>query len=178
MMRVIALLALALSAMTASAHKPSDAYLTLERDGTTLSGRWDIALRDLDNAITLDSNGDGEITWGEVRDKRDPIAAYALERLSITSAGIACPLTVNAQAIDVHTDGTYVVLTLAGRCAQSASTLAIDYRLFSDVDPQHRGLLNLIEEGRRPSVVVSAANPLRAVSVARRTLLADFVSYA
>ena len=36
MMRVIALLALALSAMTASAHKPSDAYLTLERDGTTV----------------------------------------------------------------------------------------------------------------------------------------------
>ena len=178
MMRVIALLALALSAMTASAHKPSDAYLTLERDGTTLSGRWDIALRDLDNAITLDSNGDGEITWGEVRDKRDPIAAYALDRLSITSAGIACPLTVNTQAIDVHTDGTYVVLTLAGRCAPSASTLAINYRLFFDVDPQHRGLLNLIEDGRSTSVVFSADNPIRVVGGEATTPLAQFVSYA
>jgi len=35
----------------ALAHKPSDAYLTVQRDGATLHGQWDIALRDLDNAI-------------------------------------------------------------------------------------------------------------------------------
>src|SRR5438477_6526331 len=126
MMRVIALLALALSAMTASAHKPSDAYLTLERDGTTLSGRWDIALRDLDNAITLDTNGDGDITWGEVRTKHAEIAAYALERLRVSSAGHVCPLNVTAHAIDSHTDGAYAVLSLAGRCAERGPTVAID----------------------------------------------------
>jgi len=42
----------------AFAHKPSDSYLTVhvdERGG--LSGRWDIALRDLDFAIGLDADG-------------------------------------------------------------------------------------------------------------------------
>ena len=59
------------------AHKPSDAYLTLNRDGAALSGQWDVALRDLDNALTLDANGDDAITWGAVRAKHAAITAYA-----------------------------------------------------------------------------------------------------
>src|SRR5207248_30846 len=124
---------LALCASSAFAHKPSDAYLTLERDGVALSGQWDIALRDVDNAITLDANGDGDITWGEVRAKHAEIAAYALERLQISSAGHICPLTITAHAIDSHTDGAYAVLSLAGRCPERGPTIAIDYRLFFDV---------------------------------------------
>jgi hypothetical protein len=33
---------------------------------STVRGQWDIALRDLDFAIGLDTDADGEITWGEV----------------------------------------------------------------------------------------------------------------
>ena len=39
---------LALLALPARAHKPSDSYLRLSTDATGFSGRWDIALRDLD----------------------------------------------------------------------------------------------------------------------------------
>ena len=46
-MRILAAMLFALVASAASAHKPSDAYLTIERDGEALSARWDIALRDL-----------------------------------------------------------------------------------------------------------------------------------
>ena len=53
-------------------------------------------------------------------------------------------------AIDTHTDGAYAVLTLAGACPQAGPTLAIDYRLFFDVDPQHRGLLNFVERRAKP----------------------------
>jgi hypothetical protein len=83
------------------AHKPSDAYLTLEREGTALTGQWDIALRDLDNVLGLDANGDGDITWGEVRARHADIAAYALARLRVAAAGQPCPLTATAQ-LDRH----------------------------------------------------------------------------
>ncbi|HSW26800.1 MAG TPA: hypothetical protein VLJ62_28855, partial [Burkholderiaceae bacterium] len=67
----------------ADAHKPSDSYLSItQADSGALSGRWDIALRDLDFAIGLDADGDGAITWGEVRAKHADIAAYALARLA------------------------------------------------------------------------------------------------
>ena len=177
MIRAVIVLLLAFATAPALAHKPSDAYLTLERDGAVLKGQWDIALRDLDNALTLDANGDGEITWGEVRAKHAEIAAYAIERLRIASAGSACDVTVVRHAIDAHTDGAYAVLELAGRCAQSAPTLAIDYRLFFDIDPQHRGLLNLIESGNSSSVVFGADSSHQIVGGSASSALAQFAAY-
>ena len=92
MIRVVAFAGLLLAALPALAHKASDAYLTLERDGRSLRGQWDIALRDLDNALALDADADGDITWGEVRARHADIAAYVLARLHVTSDGEPCAL--------------------------------------------------------------------------------------
>ena len=113
--RVLAALGLAATvllgaAAPALAHKPSDSYLTLTQDGSTLRGQWDIALRDLDVAIGLDADGNGEITWGEVRVRHADIAAYALARLAITGDGQPCVARAGEQLIDKHTDGAYTVL--------------------------------------------------------------------
>ena len=93
MIRLALLFALALVSAPAFAHKASDAYLTIERDAHALRGQWDIALRDLDNALGLDVDGDGDITWGEVRTREADIAAYALPRLQASSGGERCTLT-------------------------------------------------------------------------------------
>ena len=159
----IAFAALAAFGSPALAHKPSDAYLTLIREEATLRGQWDIALRDLEIAIGVDDNGDGAITWGEVRAKRAAIEAYALSRLSVRSGGEPCALRSQALAIDTHTDGAYAVMTLEGRCAQAGPTLAIDYRLLFDVDPTHRGLLSYAERGETRSAIFSADTPARVV---------------
>jgi hypothetical protein len=163
MIRLALLLMLMLGASPALAHKASDAYLTIERNGTALRGQWDIALRDLDNALGLDANGDGDITWGEVRARHADIAAYALQRLDVSSGGERCALAPTTQMIDSHTDGAYAVLAFSGECAATGPTLSIGYRLFAGLDPQHRGLLNLIEHGQSRSVVFSADTPQRVV---------------
>ena len=36
-------------------------------DGARIEGHWDIALRDLDMALGLDGDGDGRLTWDELR---------------------------------------------------------------------------------------------------------------
>ena len=69
----------------AQAHKPSDSYLSLAVEDGRISGRWDIAVRDLEVAIGLDANGDGEVTWGELRSRHAEIASYALARLALES---------------------------------------------------------------------------------------------
>ena len=95
-MRLLFLILL-LSVWTAPthAHKPSDSYLTLSAQGDYVSGQWDIALRDLDYAIGLDADGNGEITWGEVKAKHKEIAAYALARLVIAADGVSCQLRLS-----------------------------------------------------------------------------------
>ena len=95
---------------SAYAHKSSDSYLSLRVADKRIDGQWDIALRDLDVAIGLDQDGNGEITWEEVRSKHADIAAYALSRLSLSIAGVACPSKVLEHLIDDHTDGAYAVL--------------------------------------------------------------------
>ena len=59
MRRWLVPLLLAVLASAAHAHKPSDSYLAIRADGTKIEGQWDIALRDLEHAIGLDSDGDG-----------------------------------------------------------------------------------------------------------------------
>ncbi len=177
MTRILALLAAVLLAAPAAAHKPSDAYLTLERDGAALRGQWDIALRDLDNAIGLDGDGNGDITWGELKAHRAAIDAYAFGRLRVASGGAACALQAGDHLVDTHTDGAYAVLKFAGSCRQPGPTLTIDYRLFADIDPQHRGLLNYVEAGQSRSVVFSVDAPERVLGGDRAGPLAQFATY-
>jgi len=127
----------------ALAHKASDSYLTLTVQGASVDGRWDIALRDLDQTIDLDTDGDGAITWGEVRERRGVIEAYALSRLTIGTEAAPCPLRPASLLVDTHSDGAYAVLRFAAACPRAPASLRVDYRLLFDLDPQHRGLLQL-----------------------------------
>jgi len=175
--RAVAFLASALLGMPAFAHKASDAYLTIERDGRSLTGQWDIALRDLDNALGLDVNGDGDITWGEVRTRLADISAYALPRLQVSSGGERCLLAPTASLIDTHTDGAYIVIKIRGTCPAPGPTLVVDYRLFEGLDPQHRGLLNFIENGRSDSTALSADTSPRIVGGDSGGAVRQFATY-
>jgi HupE / UreJ protein len=160
---------------TAMAHKPSDSYLTLEHGDSAVHGQWDIALRDLDAAIGLDANGDGEITWGEVRARQRDIAAYALSRLDVAAGGAACSLKVTDQLIDQHTDGSYAVLRLSGICPQPGPALLIDYRLLFDIDPTHRGLMQYLHGGRSDSAIFSS--DARTQTMGAGTAWKQFMAY-
>jgi hypothetical protein len=129
-----------LLASAASAHKPSDSYLSLIVDGQRITGRWDIALRDLEHAIGLDRDGDGEITWGEVKVRHGDIAAYALARLALASGGAACPTSPVEHLVDRHSDGAYAVLRFTAACPAAIDALDVGYSFLFDLDPLHRGL--------------------------------------
>ena len=180
--RMLALL-LALVAMPALAHKPSDSYLAFKVDETTgsarLSGQWDIALRDLDFAIGLDADGDGNITWGETRAKHADIAAYALARLAVQADGVDCVLSVPEQLIDKHSDGAYTVMQLALACPnKSPKQLTITYRLFADIDPQHRGLLKLESDGQARTAIFGPESRQQVFTLEKASRLTQFADYA
>ncbi len=148
------------------AHKPSDSYLTLQVQGSQITGRWDIHLRDLDFAIGLDADGDGRITWGELRVRHDDIAAYAAARLQVQADGQPCSGSVGAQQVDEHSDGAYTVLPLRYVCSTAPQSLSLTYTLFADIDPQHRGLLNLTASAGTRSAVLGPQAPQQAFVLA------------
>jgi hypothetical protein len=173
-------LALLGAAAGAWAHKPSDSYLTLgvaEGAAGSVSGHWDIALRDLDDAIGLDGDGDGRITWGELRARHAEIAAYAAARLTLAADGAACPLEIGPQRVDTHTDGAYSVLPLHFACPHQPATLSLHYTLFAELDPQHRGLLNLTARGATRSAVFGPQAATQVFELHRVSAWTQFVDY-
>lgn len=171
-------LAALLAVLPAQAHKPSDSYLALTVDNTSVTGQWDIALRDLDFALGLDADGDGAITWGELRQRHDEIAAYALARLRLSADGEPCTLQAGRQLVDEHTDGAYTVLAFSARCPRAPHTLQVGYSLFADLDPQHRGLLRLAHAGQTRSAVLVPQAQGQAFELAAISRWRQFVDYA
>jgi hypothetical protein len=175
--RSIVGLALIMLSSASLAHKPSDSYLTLVIDEVTIKGQWDIALRDLDYAIGLDMNGDGAITWGELRARHPAIAAYALAHLQIAAGDRTCLLQAREHLVDHHTDGAYAVLRFTAACPNLVRNLTVDYRLLFDLDPQHRGLLNISYQGQTHTAIFSPDHSAQPIELATLTAWREFLAY-
>ena len=89
----------------------------------------------------------------ELRGQHGAIANYALARLSLSNGGVACTVTPGQQLVDNHTDGAYTVLKFTAACPGKLATLDVGYRLFAELDPQHKGLLRL-EHGSLTSTAI------------------------
>ena len=135
----------------AMAHKASDAYLQLQRTDDGVALRWDVSLRDLDAMLDLDGDGDQKLSWGEVRTRMDDIRAYALAHLRLAQG--RCALTeAQPPAVESRVDGSYLVLQFRAACDAGAA-MELEYRLFSEVDPTHRGLLRIdMGDGTAPAL--------------------------
>jgi len=167
-------------ASLAAAHKPSDSYLTLSTHAgqASVTGQWDIALRDLDLAIDLDANHDSALTWRELHARERDVFAYALARLTVTADGAACPAAPSELLVDDHSDGAYAVLRFHADCAAEPEQLSVDYRMLFDLDASHRGLLRLDVDGSSRSAVLSPQQPHQQFDLAQSSALATFTQFA
>jgi hypothetical protein len=164
-------------ARTAIAHKPSDSYLRITGGGETLKLDWDIGLKDLDFLVGVDTNQNGEITWGEVKENRRAIVAHALSRLHIRADGRSCDLQLTELMVTRHSDGTYVVLVLTSDSPGDAAVLDIEYSLLFDVDPTHRGLVLYTNDEVSSTHVLSPEDPKLELRVGEHGLWQSFVDY-
>ncbi len=169
--RALLALVVALWAGRVSAHKPSDSYLTLTlpAQGSALQGQWDVALRDLDFVLGLDANHDGAITWGELKAAQTRIADYAFSRLALEGIGRGnrsrCAPKLTGLLVDEHVDGHYAVLRFSADCGLRPVELAVRYQLLFDVDPTHRGLLQVVGDGHEQAEVLSKEAPAASVNL-------------
>jgi hypothetical protein len=165
-MRILVLGVIVASAAPAWAHKPSDAHLALAVDGARVDGRLDVAVRDLDAALGIDSNADGEITWGELEAAAPRIQSYIQDRLAIAG----CPMTLAAGSLVDLSDGAYWAQPITAHCATAPTALSITYRLLFDIDAQHRGLVHVAGQ----TLIVRDASPAIA-ALGETTSIRSFV---
>jgi len=165
-MRVVLLLLVGIVAWLAAtgparAHSASSSYLTIVASDHDARVSWSIALRDLEEAVGLDANDDGEITWGEMQARADQIDAYALSRLQLATGGAECVAGPVGHLVDLLGDGGYAVLNTSFHCPIAIIGLDVRYGALFEIDPNHRGLLNVtLADGQTHIGMASPAEPM------------------
>ena len=161
------------------AHTPSSSYLFINEIDSTINLRWDIALRDLEYVMGLDTDQNQQITWQELKEKQQAINAYALSHLSIKQGEQGCQLTSSTLQVVEHADGSYAVLNLDPICTAKTQgeSLTINYSLLFDEDANHRGVVLDQRTSRTQSYIASIDQPQLTIESHKRSPLINFATF-
>src|SRR5262245_19260191 len=91
------------------AHAPSDTFLTLKLSTTNLTGRWQVAARDLQHAIGLDKIDPGTVSPQDLRLREEAVALDTLRAITVTIDGFTLPLQVIDEETLTRPDGDALV---------------------------------------------------------------------
>lgn len=168
-----------------NAHIASNGFLTLNVAGSNVAGTIELAMRDAELAIGLDSNRDGRVTWGEARSRQRDLELYVRSKLSVSdgashaAAGGASGCSMEFAPLEVNdrVDGNYLWLPFTATCGSRLTRLAIDYRLLQDIDPSHRGLLSLTAWGATQTGVLGGASAARLITLDNPSAWRAFAGY-
>jgi hypothetical protein len=170
-------LTLLLAGASAQAHIASNGFLTLEVQGSRVSGSIELAIRDGELAVGLDHDGDGKVTWGEVKSSEMALQGYVRGRLRLASEGGPCPFSFGPLEVNDRVDGSYLWLPIRGECQAAIKHLLIEYRLLESEDPSHRGLLALSANGAAQTAVLGGNAKVRQFELDDPSAWSAFIEY-
>lgn len=136
---------LACCVLPAAAHTSSLAYLDVEPAGENrIALQWAISLVDLNEAVPLDGNGDGSITWGELRRRKPALAALTAARVRVQQHGRDCPQAASfGLRADERQGEPYAIVDAVVQCPQAVATLQLDYGFMAGRNDEHRALVTV-----------------------------------
>lgn len=165
-MRIFRLLIVLLSGIAqfewcpyALAHTTSDAFITLDVEGLSLSGQYDISLQDLELLLNVDTNHDEKITWGELLAKESDVFRYLTQHLIIKNGNVHCEIQpIDLQVSDLNR-GMFASVIFETSCTHVPLTsLTVEYSGMFEEDAKHRGLVSISHRDQADSYVLSGEN--------------------
>ena len=149
-------------APSAQAHTSGTSYVNLAvQSESRVRVQLDLDLRDLSFLLPLDANHDNALTWAELAAKQRAVETLALEKIVVSSGGVACtPLRSDALSLAEHGDGPFARLSLTLDCNRTHGALQVDYSRWLDFDAGHRALiLFTADDGAQAQSIVSQSAP-------------------
>jgi hypothetical protein len=150
-----------------------DSFLHVKLDGDSIHAQWGIALWSLSNVLQLDGNGDGRVMGDEVHERLGVIADYALAGLKLSVDDTPCAIETGRHEVA----GKYAIVRFSPRCPTPVRTITLDYRLFFDTDPVHRGLVRLEHEGRTHTGILSKHDSIQRIDLVVGRPWHQFLAY-
>jgi hypothetical protein len=138
---VLTLLMMLIGAGPALAHQMTLSYVNVAGTAGKMTANIKAPLLDLELAVGVDDNLDGQITWGEAKKNLDRIAAYVLGKTSL-SAGGACTLTrKSAEPLSQSGEG-YISIKVDVACPDMRAPVRVASSIFLEIDPTSRVLVS------------------------------------
>jgi hypothetical protein len=138
------------------AHQLSTGYLILNKTTEDINGQLQLRWFDLDLALDLDADKNGELTWGEVNAQRDLILDYSAKNISVFDSQEQCKVTwVDQLQTERHLNEGYAVVDFVATC-QDESQATIEYKGIFEQDKDHKLLINFMHLDAFESGVISA----------------------
>jgi hydrogenase/urease accessory protein HupE len=156
------------------AHKPSDSYLDLRPRGEVIDAKWNVALRDLEIAVGLDSNADRVLTWGELRAQQTKLEHYLLPKLTVRAGQSNCEIESRNFQVERLSDGAYLSLALLITCPR-AGPFAISDSLLFDLDTSHRSLITWHDENGVRTLVLTPERREATLTAGSRNRIGEFL---
>ncbi|WP_320819994.1 HupE/UreJ family protein [Thalassolituus sp.] len=167
-----------LSASSVHAHQASTAFLTGKiGDDSILQVDLQLRLFDLERAIGIDSNHNGQVTWGELLQHKNEIVIYLKRHFSVEQNKQNCIVNIPSNwSIDSHYGEAYLSVPLNVIC-QNPELFSIYYSAFMDFDSQHKLLINLNYDGQLVSKILANEPRFVVVNPASNSSLSTMVTF-
>src|SRR6202795_1165971 len=169
-------LLMVLAGPLAQAHIASNGFVTLKVVGGEVSGAVELAIRDGELAVGLDRDGDGRVTWRELRSSQTALQNYVAGHLGLQGDDAPCRVGFGPVQVNERVDGSYLWLPIRADCGAKIKRLSIDYRMLDAEDPSHRGLLTLTNGAAQTAVLGGASGP-RQFDLDRASPGSAFIDY-
>lgn len=152
---------LALSATRTEAHRLGEGYVILQVRNDSISGRIELNLEDVDDAMKIDKDGDGVVDQTELDAALPKLREYVEPRVQVGTEKDWWKLKFSGHELAVYPLGKYVVLPFEVEdTGKVPDKIRIQYQLLFDYDDNQKGLL-VIEEIDR----IGFKNPDETVSL-------------
>ena len=122
----------------AQAHIASNGFLMLKVEGSNVSGAIELAIRDGELAVGLDRDGNGKVTWGELKLSQEALQNYVQGHLRLTGADGPCRLRFAPVEVNDRVDGSYLWLPIRAECGSAVKRLFIDYTVLDARSEERR----------------------------------------
>lgn len=159
-----------------NAHDTSTAYLNLQLDSSTLTGQLKLDLRDLQRIINLDSNHNGELTWGELRSIQ-PVITSILAKHLLFSSKIPCTTQYTGILIESILDKNYAVFPFSSSCPELQDTLQLNYDLLFMVNQRHKALLKFTSNTRQHVSILDRDNKSKIYNFHKTSIGSAFIEF-
>jgi len=125
-----------------------------------LTGQWDVALRDLQQGLRLETVDGQGLSVEELRRRQEALALDTVARLELRASGSLLPLKVTDYLTVTLDKGEYARVQFATAPLKTwPAMVGLNARVLFTIDPNMHGLVRLEHQGRTETAAFNADHP-------------------